>query len=68
MLQHSPKNKFRKLSKRVADVHVILKQSKQTTDTLSNETNNRIKHEICLFSESPHYIVRVRSTHICLSY
>ena len=37
-----------------------LHKFKGTTDTLSTNTSNDSKHDICLVSDSPHYIVQVR--------
>lgn len=36
-----------------------LVNSSETTETIASIRNNTKDHEICLFSDSPHYIVRV---------
>jgi hypothetical protein len=60
IFRHLPKhNKFR-LSKEVPNPQEILHQSNVTTDTFSSLTSSDPQHEICLVSDSPHYIVRVR--------
>jgi hypothetical protein len=42
------------------NLQAILYKSNDTTETLSSMTSNDAQHEICLVSDSPHYIVRVR--------
>jgi hypothetical protein len=49
-----------RLSQGVRNPQEILHQSNETTDTFSSPTSTDTKHEICLVSDSPHYIVRVR--------
>jgi len=49
-----------RLSQEVRNPQQILHQSNETTDTFSSLTSTDTKHEICLVSDSPHYIVRVR--------
>jgi hypothetical protein len=36
----------------------------ETPETLLNSTNNELKNEICLVSDSPHCVVRVRLRYI----
>jgi hypothetical protein len=40
----------------------------EPNETLSNATKNESQHEICLVSDSPHYVVRVRLICIHLVY
>ena len=45
----------------------VLIDSSLTTETLKTATGDESEHDICLFSESPHYIVRVWKTS-CIVY
>jgi hypothetical protein len=44
----------------MSNIQTTLHGSTTTTDTFSSLTNNDAEHQICLVSDSPHYIVRVR--------
>jgi len=48
------------LSKEEQNLQKLLHQSNETTDMLSSLISSNTQHEICLVSDSPHYIVRVR--------
>jgi len=68
IFRHSPKNKVSHLNKEMTNLSTVLIESTEPTKILPNITNNDSKHEICLVSDSPHYIVRVRLIHIYFFY
>jgi hypothetical protein len=59
IFRRTPQSKTFGLSKAVSNLQEILQQSNETTDIFSSPKSNDAKHEICLVSDSPHYIVRV---------
>jgi hypothetical protein len=61
VFRRSPKNKISHFSKEMTNLSTILIE---TPETLLNSTNNELKNDICLVSDSPHYIVRVRLSYI----
>jgi hypothetical protein len=48
-----------KIEKELTTLSTTLMKSEETTDTLASTARNSNHEEICLFSDSPHYIVRV---------
>lgn len=55
------RTKFRsqRLEEEMKNLSSTLMKQSQTTETLTSEPKTDNNHEVCLFSESPHYIVRV---------
>lgn len=49
------------LDKEMTNLSTTLMKSSETTETLASLSNGAHQQDLCLFSESPHYVVRVRS-------
>ena len=64
IFRHLPRNKVLRLREEISNPQAILPKWSNTTDTLPSITSNDTQDEICLVSDSPHYIVRVRLRHI----
>lgn len=60
MLRQTPKMKLIKLGESLVEQQPTPNKSMSTAETLSSLTGSDNEHRICLFSDSPHYIVRVR--------
>ena len=54
------KKKSEKLSESMPSTQTLSTTPTSIADISSNLTNNDAEHQICLVSDSPHYIVRVR--------
>jgi hypothetical protein len=52
----------------MTNLSTILINSPETLEPLPIRTNNEYKQDVCLVSDSPHYIVRVRLIHVYLLY
>ena len=63
ILQQTPKKKLIKLGESLAEHQSTPDKSISTAETLSSLASTDNEHRICLFSDSPHYIVRVRMYH-----
>jgi hypothetical protein len=59
IFHRSPKRNVLQSEKEMTNLSKVLIKSDETTETLANITNNPHKEDLCLFSDSPHYIVRV---------
>lgn len=60
IFRRSVKNKVSHLNKEMTNLSTVLIESVEPMEILPNMINHDAKHEICLVSDSPHYIVRVR--------
>jgi hypothetical protein len=59
MFHRSPKRKLSQTEKEMTTLSATLIKSSETTETLASQTDNSHKEDVCLFSDSPHYVVRV---------
>jgi hypothetical protein len=64
MFRRTPKHKVFQLNKEITNLSTVLIESVEPNETLPHTTNNDSKYEICLVSDSPHYIIRVWIIHI----
>jgi len=53
------KRKVLQAEREMTTLSKVLIKSDETIETLASITNNPHKEDLCLFSDSPHYIVRV---------
>lgn len=60
MFRRSTKRKIVQLNREMNTLSTILIDSSGPIETIPPTVNTDAKHDICLVSESPHYIVRVR--------
>jgi hypothetical protein len=60
IFHRSPKNKVSHRNKDMINSSTVLIETAEPIEMTSAATNNNAKHDICLVSDSPHYIVRVR--------
>lgn len=60
ILRQTPKKTLARLGESLTEQHSVPDKSVNTTDTLPSSASTENEHRICLFSDSPHYIVRVR--------
>lgn len=54
------KRQIQHLDKEMTNLSTTLMKSSETTETLASVANGAHQQDLCLFSESPHYVVRVR--------
>lgn len=54
------KRPIQHLDKEMTNLSTTLMKSSETTETLASINNGAHQQDLCLFSESPHYVVRVR--------
>jgi len=54
------KHKISHLTKEMTTLSTVLIESPPTIPTSPSITNNEHAHDVCLVSDSPHYVVRVR--------
>jgi hypothetical protein len=59
MFHRSSRKKVSYFNKEMTNLSTALIQSAKPIEIISITTNNDTKHDICLVSDSPHYIVRV---------
>lgn len=59
IFHRSTKRKTLQIEKEMTNLSTTLMKSDETRETLASVTDNNNAHVICLFSDSPHYIVRV---------
>jgi hypothetical protein len=59
MFHRAPKRKGSQAEKEMTNLSTTLIKSDETTETLTSIKNDTHKEDLCLFSDSPHYIVRV---------
>ncbi|CAF1093211.1 unnamed protein product [Rotaria sordida] len=62
VFNHSKKHKVLQPENEMTRLSKTLMKSNETTETLASMTNNTHNNDICLFSDSPHYIVRIAGT------
>ena len=67
LLRRTNKQPTLKSDKEMTNLSAVLMKPSETTETLASINNNAHHQDLCLFSESPHYIVRV-SRHLCPSF
>jgi hypothetical protein len=60
MFHRSSRNKVAQFNKEITNLSTVLIESAEPIEMTPITTNNNTKHDICLVSDSPHYIVRVR--------
>ena len=59
IFHRSVKPRYPTGEREMATISTTLIKSSDTTETLPDASNNTHANDICLFSESPHYVVRV---------
>jgi len=59
IFHRTPRSKLTQTEKEMTTLSTTLIKSSETTETLASHTGNIHKEDLCLFSDSPHYIVRV---------
>ena len=63
ILRQTPKKTLVRLGESLAEQHIAPVKSINTIETLPSSAGSENEHRICLFSDSPHYIVRVSRIH-----
>ncbi len=59
IFHHPTKHEVLQAEKEMNTLSKTLIKSDETTETLATVNNNTHSQDVCLFSDSPHYIVRV---------
>jgi hypothetical protein len=60
VFHRSPKRRRSQTEKEMTTLSTTLIKASDTTETLASQIGNAHKEDLCLFSDSPHYVVRVR--------
>ena len=60
VFHRSPKHRRSQTEKEMTNLSTTLIKPSDTTETMASQIGNTHKEDLCLFSDSPHYVVRVR--------